>query len=198
MAETPIFAVCDTETTGFRFDKGARLIEIAAVRMDGDGNVLDTFSSLVNPGREIELGAIDIHGITRDMLVDAPTFADIVGDFVNVVQGALLVAHNAPFDTPFIAGEMELAGHPWPTQHVLDTLGAARFLIPGLPSYKLGALADHLGIRFEGAAHAALSDALVTAKLHAMLLARTANLRWPDPSTVVWPRVAPSGLGKSR
>jgi DNA polymerase III epsilon subunit len=198
MAVTPIFSVVDTETTGFRFDKGARLLEVAVVRMDADGTIQGTFSSLVNPGDDIDLGAIDIHGITRSMLADAPTFAEIAGDFVSIVEGTLLVAHNAPFDTPFLAGELELAGYGWPAQHVLDTLGAARFLLPGLPSYKLGALAEHLGITFEGNAHAALADALVTAKLHAALLAKTENLKWPDPSAIQWPRATPSGLAKSR
>jgi DNA polymerase-3 subunit epsilon len=198
MNNYPDFAVCDTETTGLRFDKGARVLEIAVVRVDYEGNVLQSFHSLINPGSDIELGAVEIHKITREMLIGAPRFSEIIGDFIKVVKGSLLVAHNAAFDTPFISGEMELAGYEWPSQQVLDTLRAARILLPGLPSYKLGALAEHLGFKFEGDAHAALADANVTAKLHCNLLARTANLTWPDPSLITWPIVYPTGLFKSR
>lgn len=199
MATVPDFSVVDTETTGFRFDKGARLLEVAVVRISPDGAVQGTFSSLVNPGDGVDVGATDIHGITRDMIDDAPSFADIAGDFVSLVRGSFLVAHNASFDTPFLSGEMELAGHAWPAQQVYDTLGAARFLVPGLASYKLAHLAEHFGIVFPGNAHAALADAMVTAQLHAELLARTSDrVRWPDPSQVFWPEIAPTGLAKQR
>jgi len=198
MVVEPIFSVVDTETTGFRFDKGARVIEIAVVRMSADGTILGTFSTLINPGNDVDLGAIEIHKITRSMISDAPTFAEITGDFISIVSNSLLVAHNAQFDMQFLEGEFDLAGYDWPVQHVLDTLRAARVLIPGLPSYKLAKLASHLGICFEGNPHAALADALVTAKLHAALLRRTENLIWPDPELITWPAVSSTGLAKNR
>lgn len=198
MVVEPIFSVVDTETTGFRFDKGARIIEIAVVKMSIDGTILGTFSTLINPGNEVDLGAIEIHKITRSMISDAPTFAEITGDFISIVGNTLLVAHNAQFDTQFLVGEFELAGFDWPNQHVLDTLRAARVLIPGLPSYKLARLASHLDICFEGNPHAALADALVTAKLHSALLKRTDNLKWPDPEQITWPAVSTTGLVKNR
>ena len=96
------FAVFDTETTGFKPEQGARILEIAVVKIDQDGSILDTWSTLLNPGIDVPLGASDIHKIEREMLHDAPTFKDIYGDLIGILSDSILVAHNAPFDISFL------------------------------------------------------------------------------------------------
>jgi DNA polymerase-3 subunit epsilon len=185
------FTVFDTETTGLDPQTGARVLEIAVVRIDAFGNEIEAWSSLCNPGDGVELGATEIHGITADMLVGAPRFADIVGNFVETARGSILMAHNAPFDLGMMRNEFRLAGLAWPEQQVGDTLVAARKLIPGLRSYKLTALAEHLGIRFDGEAHTALADTRVAARVATHLLSLTPAKVWPDTSSVAWPVAVP-------
>jgi DNA polymerase-3 subunit epsilon len=181
------FTVFDTETTGLDPRTGARVLELAVVRIDADGNEIEAWSTLVHPGDGVELGATDIHGITADMVVGAPRFADVVGNFVTTARGSILMAHNAPFDLSMLRNEFKLAGLLWPEHPVGDTLVAARKLMPGLPSYKLTALAEHLGIVFTGEAHTALADTRVAARLATHLLGLTPNKVWPDTTSVAWP-----------
>ena len=192
------FAVFDTETTGFKPEQGARILEIAVVKINEDGNILDTWSTLLNPGDDVPLGATDIHKIEREMLHDAPTFAEIYGDLISILNNSVLVAHNAPFDISFLKNEVSLIGQSWPNPVVADTLTGARFLMPGLESYKLSNLAKVIGANFEGDAHAALADTKVTAQLFSHLMSLTNNVSWPEASTPIWPDIKPSGLFKSR
>lgn len=191
------FSVIDTETTGLDPASGARVLEVAVVRIDAAGNELRTWSTLLDPGTD-EIGATEIHKISASMIVGAPSFSEIAGDFIDAVRGSILVAHNARFDVSMLQSEFTLAGLTWPTQHVADTLTGARKLIPGLSSYKLGALAEHFGITFDGDAHAALTDTRVAAQLHAKLLSLCGDVRWPDPEKVDWPLLIPSGKTKKR
>lgn len=191
---TQHFTVFDTETTGLDPQTGARVLELAVVRIDAEGNEIDAWSTLCHPGDGVELGATEIHGITADMLAGAPRFADVVGNFVETVRGSILMAHNAPFDLAMLRNEFRLAGLVWPEHQVGDTLVAARKLIPGLRSYKLTALAEHLGIRFEGEAHTALADTRVAAHLATRLLALTPGKVWPDTTMVPWPVAVPGEL----
>jgi DNA polymerase-3 subunit epsilon len=188
------FSIFDTETTGFDPKTGARVLEIAVVRIDANGNEIDAWSSLCQPGVGVDLGATHIHGITAEMLDGAPNFADIVGNFIATVKGSILMAHNAPFDLNMMRNEFRLAGLIWPEHQVGDTLVAARKLLPGLPSYKLGSLAEHLGIGFKGEAHTALADTRVTAGLATHLLKLTPEKVWPDTSSVAWPVAVPGTL----
>ena len=191
------FSVIDTETSGLDPASGARVLEIAVVRIDESGKELGTWSTLINPGTE-DLGATEIHKITPSMVVNAPMFSDIVGDFIEAVRGSVLVAHNARFDVGMLQAEFTRSGLSWPRQDVADTLTAARKLVPGLKSYKLGSLAEHFGISFEGDAHAALADTRVAAKLHSRLLSLCSNVAWPDANKVEWPLLIPSGRVKNR
>ena len=192
------FAVFDTETTGFKPEQGARILEIAVVKIDQDGNMLQSWSTLLNPGDSVDLGATDIHKIEREMLVGAPTFAEIYGDLINIISDSVLVAHNASFDISFLKNEVSLAGQHWPNPVAADTLNGARFLMPGLESYKLSNLAKVIGANFEGDAHAALADTKVTAQLFTHLLKLTNNVFWPESTKPSWPEIKPSGLSKSR
>ena len=190
------FSVFDTETSGLSPKDGARLLEIGIVRIDIHGNELARYSSLINPGDDVDLGPTEIHGITRDDLTGAPTFSEILGDIILAVEGSLLSTHNAPFDTKFLQNEFALAGHIWPEQRVLDTLTASRKLMPSLVNHKLATVAAALDVTFDGPAHSALADAVVTAQVHAKLLAMAPNVAWPAPT--VWPSIDPSGKSHSR
>ena len=192
------FVIFDTETTGFKPDDGARLIELALVKMNSEGEILDTWSTLINPGSDEPIHAQEIHHITPADLIDAPTFKDIYGDIASFIGNHMLVAHNTPFDISFLKAESNLAGLLWPDLVLGDTLKAARELLPGLPSYKLGELAKHFEIDFDGHAHAALADTLVTAKLFSHLLKLREGLTWPDEYENFWSHKEKTGLIKSR
>jgi DNA polymerase-3 subunit epsilon len=127
--------VLDTETTGLEPKHGHRIIEIGALELIDRQPSGRQFHTYINPEREIDQGALEVHGITEDFLADKPRFAEIADDLLAFVDGAELVIHNAPFDIGFIDNELFLAGH----QHssitavasVLDTLELARDLHPG-------------------------------------------------------------------
>ena len=119
--------VLDTETTGLEPKDGHRIIEIGCVELVGRKLTGNTFHQYLQPGREIDPGAIEVHGITNEFLADKPVFED-------VVDGAELVIHNAPFDVGFINHELRLCGHDDQIADicgVLDTLKMARRMHPG-------------------------------------------------------------------
>ena len=126
--------ILDTETTGLDPTQGHRIIEVAAVEMVNrrlTGNHLHRY---VNPDREIDAGAMRVHGITPEFLQDKPRFADIAQEFVDFIQGAELVIHNAPFDVGFLNMELRLLEMAplsnW-CDGVTDTLAMAKALHPG-------------------------------------------------------------------
>ncbi|ODC02943.1 DNA polymerase III subunit epsilon [Terasakiispira papahanaumokuakeensis] len=132
--------VLDTETTGIDPNQGHRVIEIGGVEMVGRKLTGRTFHVYLNPDREIDAEAIEVHGITNDFLADKPRFADVAQDFFEFIRGAQLVIHNAPFDVGFINNEYALyesqqgsMGFGQVDQHctVLDTLVMAREMHPG-------------------------------------------------------------------
>jgi len=129
--------ILDTETTGLEPSQGHRIIEIGAVEMINRRLTGNRFHQYLNPDREIDPGAIEIHGITNEMLADKPRFQDIAADLLEFLSGAELIIHNAPFDTGFINNELGLMGPASPiatieqSTTVLDTLRLARQLHPG-------------------------------------------------------------------
>ena len=94
--------VLDTETTGLEPSDGHRIIEIGCVELVGRRLTGNSFHQYLQPDREIDAGAIEVHGITNEFLADKPRFSDIVEDFVRYIEGAELVIHNAPFDMAFL------------------------------------------------------------------------------------------------
>jgi DNA polymerase-3 subunit epsilon len=100
--------ILDTETTGLEPAEGHRIIEIGCVEMVARRLTGNTFHQYLQPDRENDAGAIEVHGITNEFLADKPRFADIVDDFVAYIKGAELVIHNAPFDVGFINHELKL------------------------------------------------------------------------------------------
>jgi DNA polymerase-3 subunit epsilon len=162
-------AVLDTETTGLDPGRGDGLVEVAWVALDG-GEIGETWSTLVNPGRPIPPDASAVHGITDLMVRDAPGPAVVAAEIESRCAGRTLVFHNAAFDLPFLAALLRAGGRGPLLHPVLDTLGLARGLgDPG--SNSLGALASRFKLEPE-TAHRALGDALTAARLLRVLAAR--------------------------
>lgn len=126
--------VLDTETTGLEPSDGHRIIEIGCVELVDRRLTGNNFHQYLQPDREIDAGAMEVHGITNEFLADKPRFSDIVDDFLRYIEGAELVIHNAPFDVGFINHELKLCEQGQQVSDlcgVLDTLGMARKMHPG-------------------------------------------------------------------
>ncbi len=123
--------VLDTETTGLDPKKGHRVIEIAAIELEGRKVSKKHFHHYLDPEREVDDEAARVHGFTWDMLRGNAKFADIAAGFLEFVDGAELLAHNAPFDISFINNELQLMGLPPLQNPVVDTLKLAREMHPG-------------------------------------------------------------------
>lgn len=153
--------VLDTETTGLDPKQGHRIIELAAIELDGRKISLRRFHRYLNPEREIEAGAVAVHGLTYERLQNEPKFGDIAAGFLEFIAGGELIIHNAPFDIGFLNRELELLGLP-PLQNVVtDTLKLARELHPGKKN-SLDALCGRYAI---DNAHRSLHGALLDTEL---------------------------------
>ncbi len=162
------YVVFDVETTGSSAGRGG-ITEVGALKLVG-GQVVERFSTLVNPGRRIEPFVVRLTGITDRMVAQAPTAAEVMPRFEEFVEGSVLVGHNVHFDCAFVAAAREAAGlAPLPNDPVLDTLKLARSLVPGLRRYRLSALVSHFGVRATPN-HRALADAAATAGVFLKLL----------------------------
>ena len=104
--------VLDTETTGLEVSQGHRVIEIGAVELIDRRISGESFHQYINPDREIEDGALEVHGITREFLADKPRFTEIFEDFLAFVDGDELIIHNAAFDLGFLDAELALLDTP--------------------------------------------------------------------------------------
>ena len=165
--------IFDTETTGLSPKDGDRLIEIGAVEMVEGSLTGRTFHAFVNPDREVPEEAYRIHKISTEFLRDKPRFAEVeVGPaFLTFIEGAELIAHNAPFDVGFINHELELAGLPALSNKVTDTVLIARRKFPGSPA-SLDALCQRFGIskaERDAKGHGALLDSELLAKVYVEL-----------------------------
>jgi DNA polymerase III epsilon subunit family exonuclease len=183
------FVVVDVETSGLDPAGGARVIEIAAVRVNRLGQVQDQMSTLINP-EDGNTGADWIHGITADMVADAPTFDQIFDELARVMDDAIFVAHHAKFDEGFVAAEAQLAGAKLLTMPAICTYWLARNTVKGTDNFKLGTLATHFGISQVGA-HSALDDAKVVAQMLPLMLSNFKELTYfsqPTPQ----PRIGKS------
>lgn len=169
------FVVVDLETTGT--DRtGDAITEIGAVKIRG-GEVLGEFTTLVNPGRDIPPSIVAITGITNEMVADAPPLDSVLPAFLEFSRGAVLVAHNAPFDIGFLRANCERLGLPWPKPQVVDTVRLAKRVITKdeTPNYRLATLAQVLHAGTEPV-HRALDDARTTVDVLHTLLERIGNL----------------------
>jgi DNA polymerase-3 subunit epsilon len=154
-----LLAFLDVETTGLSPGFGDRICEIAILRCQGN-EILDSFDSLVNPERRISPSAARVNGITYEEVMDAPLFSEIAARVREMLDGAIIVAHNAPFDLGFVGSEFARLGQKFATVEVIDTLQVARQYF-NFGSNGLQVIADILGIE-RTAAHRAMADVRTT------------------------------------
>ena len=171
-AGRPVFAVIDTETTGFNkhYD---RIIEIAVARFDESFRLVDQWHTLINPdGKQIKNS--HIHGITNADVAHAPTFPEVYTEFATRVDGLVLMAHNAPFDSKMILAEAERIIPDGEDVYFpfVDTIALAKQMV-SLRSYKLASLLDHVGLN-NPQSHAAIADATATGQMLNKLFGREA------------------------
>ena len=162
------FVVVDIEATGAKMPPN-RIIELGAYRIRG-GQIVDNFITLVNPEISIPRFVIALTGITNEMVKHAPLFATVAPKWLEFVEDAVLIAHNAPFDTNFINHEISRVypGHRMMNPH-LCTVTLSRRALPGLANYRLETVADHFSIPIFDR-HRAGSDALATAEVFLRIL----------------------------
>jgi DNA polymerase-3 subunit epsilon len=161
--------ILDTETTGLEPSLGHRIVEIGCVEMVGRKLTGRRFHSYINPERDIDAGAMQVHGITNERVASEPVFAAIAGDLVEFIRGAELIIHNAPFDVGFLNHEFALMGGA-PVEQVsggvTDTLRMARELRPGRKN-SLDALCRDFGVdNSNRQLHGALLDAELLAEVY--------------------------------
>ena len=162
--------VLDTETTGLEPSEGHRIIEIGCVELLDRRITGDTYHQYIQPDREIDAGAVEVHGITNESLADKPRFVDVADEFLEFIKGAELVIHNAPFDVGFINHEFTLLancpGSVGDHCKVLDTLALARRMHPGQRN-SLDALCRRYDIdNSQRELHGALLDAEILADVY--------------------------------
>lgn len=174
--------VLDTETTGLEPTLGHRIIEIGCVEVINRRLTGNRYHQYINPDREIDAGAIEVHGITNEKLADKPRFHEIAPVFLEFIRGAELIIHNAPFDVGFINHELKQAstgiavscldGHCT----VLDTLALARKMHPGQKN-SLDALCRRYSIdNAQRTLHGALLDAEILADVYLAMTGGQATL----------------------
>lgn len=163
------FVVCDLETTGLD-PMSDRIIEVGMVRIR-QGEIVDKYHTMVNPGMPLPLKIKRITGIDDDDLAGAPAVAEVINDVVDYIGNDAIVGHNISFDLGFLA-----AAHGLPLNNPhYDTVELARLLLPDAVSYRLESLCFRLEID-TGGSHRALNDALATARLMIMLLRKLRDL----------------------
>lgn len=139
------FIAFDLETTG-TLPGVDQIAEIGAILFNDQGVPELIFSTLINPGIPMPAAASRVNGITDDMLADQPTIADVLDAFAEFCGDTPLVAHNASFDAQFLTADIKKHETIAPRGAILDTIGIAKKVYPGLANYKLGTLIRHLGI----------------------------------------------------
>jgi len=167
--------VLDTETTGLSWDKGNRVVEIGCVELVERRPTGRTFQQYLDPEREFEPGAQEVTGLTREFLAGKPKFADVVDEFLEFVDGAELVIHNAAFDIGFLDAELARLGAHYGRMRercaVEDSLELARQRYPGQRN-SLDALCKRLGVdNSHRQLHGALLDAQLLAEAYLALTA---------------------------
>lgn len=156
------FVVFDIETTGLSRETES-ITEIGAVKVQ-NGKIVDRFSSFVNPEKPISAEITKLTGITNEMVADAPVIQEALPRFLDFCKDAVLVAHNAGFDTGFIRLNAERKCGIEVKNTILDTLELSRSLLPDLKKHKLDIVCEHLGVSLEGH-HRAVNDAEATAEI---------------------------------
>ena len=166
------YAILDIETTGGS-PKHEKITEIAIFIHDGK-SIIEEYSSLVNPEKNIPHFITGLTGITNEMVADAPKFYEIAKKIVEITDGCIVVGHNVNFDYGFIQNEFKRLGYDYHRES-LCTVKLSRKLIPGFRSYSLGKLCEQLKIQINGR-HRAAGDAYATTQLFELLLKKDREL----------------------
>ena len=172
--------VLDTETTGLETTQGHRIIEIGCVEILDRRVTRNVFHTYINPEREVEAGALEVHGIDNHFLKDKPRFPQVAAEFLEFMRGAELVIHNAAFDVGFVNHELVLMKHEVTDVRslcsVLDTLEVARRQHPGQKN-SLDALCKRYSVDNSGREyHGALLDAQLLAEVYLAMTGGQATL----------------------
>ncbi|MCG8415046.1 MAG: DNA polymerase III subunit epsilon [Pseudomonadales bacterium] len=172
--------VLDTETTGLDPQQGHRIIEIGCVEIENRRLTGNHFHQYINPLREVDEAAVEVHGLTTEFLADKPLFEQIEQEFIDFVSGAELIIHNAPFDIGFLDHELKLAKSSARdmASHctVLDTLVLAREKHPGQRN-NLDALCKRYGVdNTQRELHGALLDAEILADVYLIMTSGQSSL----------------------
>jgi DNA polymerase-3 subunit epsilon len=178
--------VLDTETTGLEWKKGNRVVEIGCVELLERRPTGRTFQQYLNPGREFEPGAQEVTGLTLEFLADKPTFGEVVDAFLEFIDGAELIIHNAAFDVGFLDNELSMLGAHYgclrDRARVQDSLELARQRFPGQRN-SLDALCRRLGVdNSHRQLHGALLDAQLLAEAYLALTAGQTELGLAAPA----------------
>ena len=160
------YCVLDLETTGFSF-RTEKITEIGIMKIK-NGEVLDEFSCFVNPEKPIPQRVVEVTNITDDMVKDAETIDKIFPKMMEFIGDSILVAHNADFDIGFLKYNAKELGYTLDNTYI-DTLRLAKELFPDYKKYKLGIIAENLGIKVE-VAHRALDDVDTTVKVFNVMI----------------------------
>lgn len=179
--------ILDTETTGLEPKQGHRIIEIGCVEIVNRRKTDVHFHQYLNPERDIEDGAFDVHGLSNEFLADKPRFADIAQDLIDFIRDSEVIIHNAPFDIAFINAELLRLGTQWgELQHycrVLDTLAMARDLHPGQKN-SLDALCTRYQVdNTQRELHGALLDAQILLDVYLAMTGGQTNLLLEEDDT---------------
>jgi DNA polymerase-3 subunit epsilon len=184
---SPRQIVLDTETTGLELSQAHRVIEIGCIELTHRRVTGTPFHHYLNPEREIDAGALDVHGITRESLAAKPRFADIAASLVEYLRGAELIIHNAEFDVGFLNMELARAGRTERVEQlctVTDSLTLARRLHPGQKN-SLDALCKRFGVdNSHRDLHGALLDARLLADVYLAMTGGQAALLLERVETV--------------
>jgi DNA polymerase-3 subunit epsilon len=180
--------ILDTETTGLETTHGHRIIEIGCVEMVNRRLTGNNYHQYIQPEREIDEGALEVHGISQEFLADKPRFADICEDLLNYLGDAELIIHNAPFDIGFLNYEFQMVlGDQFDITsqcEVMDTLAMARQLHPGLRN-SLDALCKRYSVDNSGRElHGALLDSEILADVYLAMTGGQSSLSLEAGDTI--------------
>ena len=203
------FTVIDVETTGLDANRGHRVCEIALLRYRG-GKVLNTFDSLINPQRSITPGASAVNGLRDWDVASAPIFSQVAQQVQDMMEGAVVVAHNAPFDLAFLAAEWRRLRWPPRQGFTIDTLALARRSY-AFRRNNLGEVARALRVRIDRE-HRAMGDVWTTSRVFEVMLAdlhrqevvtladlldtQGGNVPWPEPQSLDLPPLLQKALAE--
>jgi DNA polymerase-3 subunit epsilon len=192
--------VLDTETTGLEVERQHRVIEIGCLELNNRRLTGRSFHRYLNPERDIEQGALAVHGLTREKLAKEPKFAEIHAELLDFIRDAELIIHNAPFDIAFLNAELaRLGGAPQITElcTVQDTLALARQMHPGQRN-SLDALCKRYSIdNSHRDYHGALLDARLLAEVYLAMTGGQAKLVLSEESSSARRRVRPDAENRA-